>query len=140
MRYLLALLLLAATPLAAQSKTPLPTTPLTTAGRVTQYYQDYLARLREVYFATGDPRATALLSTATEELSARRRGLRAELKAAGTATVAPPPTWAPELAELLKTPQAAKFADRCRRNPALETAYQRFVDAGLDKLTPAESR
>lgn len=115
-----------------------PATPTTLPGRATQYYRDYLERLRAVFFASGDPRATFLLSTATEELSARRRALRAELKAAGSApaTLAAPQAWHAELAELHKTPQAVKFLDRCRRNPALETAYQRFLDAGLTELAP----
>lgn len=145
MPYVLLMLgLLQTAPATAPSTSPSrqSVTPTTLAGRAAQYHQDYLARLRAIFFAPGDPRATFLLSTATEELSARRRALRAELQAskAAPATVAPPPTWAQELAELHKTPQAVKFVDRCRRNPALETAYQRFLDTGLDKLAPTESR
>lgn len=120
-----------------------PAPAATPADRVGQYYQDYLARLRAVYFAAGDPRATALLSTATEELSARRRALRAELTAAAPGTTAaarkPSDAWRQELAALNKTPQAAKFFDRCRRNPALELAYQRFADARLEELFPEPS-
>lgn len=136
-------LLLTAPPLPAQTPRPSAQARALTSpeARVAQYYQDYLTRLQAVYFAPGDPRATFLLSTATDELSARRKGLRAELapvgKPAKPAATVPGPAWQQQLAELQKTPQAAKFLDRCRRNPALETAYQRFVDARLDELFPA---
>lgn len=130
--------------LTTPAQLPRPTVPLPVQtaldARVARYYQDYLERLRAVYFAPGDPRATALLSTATEELSARRRAVRAEAAGAVPTAVAPPAYWAQTLAELHKTPQGVKFLDRCRRNPALETAYQRFLDAKLDQLAPTESR
>lgn len=139
---MLSLLQTAPAPTSSASLSRQSVTPTTLAGRAKQYHQDYLARLQAVFFAPGDPRATFLLSTATEELSARRRALRAELQASGAAlgTVAPPPAWTQELAELHKTPQAIKFVDRCRRNAALETVYQRFVDARLDELLPAPAQ
>ncbi|RTQ50264.1 hypothetical protein EJV47_11600 [Hymenobacter gummosus] len=142
MSYLsLVLSLLLASPAPAQTAPkPRAAQAATSSERVAQYHRDYLERLRAAYFAPGDPRATALLSTATEELSARRKALRAELTAALPGktglTIKPTDSWRQELAALNKTPQAVKFFDRCRRNPALETAYQRFLDARLDELFP----
>ena len=53
--------------LTTPAQLPRPTVPLPVQtaldARVARYYQDYLERLRAVYFAPGDPRATALLST-----------------------------------------------------------------------------
>lgn len=146
---LLALLLLTARPLPAQTRPAAPR-PVPAANpalasclaRLDQYFADYQQRLSAAYFAPSDARATALLSTATEELAARRKGLRQEL------TQLRPRLNAAERQQLLahlrdttgqaarqrllSSPAAAKLADRMRRNPALETAFQRFTDARLD--------
>ncbi|RAK67046.1 hypothetical protein [Hymenobacter edaphi] len=146
-------LLLAAAPLGAQTPAPVARQlPLSPALRpfdahLTQYYADFNQRLRDIYFAPSDARAITLLSTATEEFGARRRGLRQQLQQL-RATLGPAerqalaarlqsPDWTRPQQTILSSPAAAKLADRLRRNPALETAFQRFTAARLAELEPA---
>ncbi|OON68991.1 hypothetical protein [Hymenobacter sp. CRA2] len=152
---LLPALLLLATALHAQTKptTPVPKPDLVAANtveaRVQQYYADLTQRLRAIYEAPGDGRAISLLSTATEEFGARRKALRLELahlqptlpaaeRQALLKRLQQGP-WRQEQQAILQTPAAAKIPDRTVRNPALETALQRFNDARLAELLPADA-
>ncbi|GAB2960256.1 hypothetical protein GCM10027048_29850 [Hymenobacter coalescens] len=148
---LLGLLLGATAPLTAQTRPAASAAVATTAeARVGQYYADLNQRLRDIYFAPSDGRAITLLSTATEEFEARRRALRQELAqlrptlppARWQALTAghPSPEWTNEQQVILNSPAAAKLAERCRRDPALETALQRFTAARLEQLLPAAAQ
>ncbi|MCC3159114.1 hypothetical protein LJ737_17870 [Hymenobacter sp. 15J16-1T3B] len=144
-----------AAPLPAQTPATTPAAASSAAGRafeahLAQYYADLNQRLRDIYFAPSDGRAITLLSTATEEFGARRRGLRQELQQLRT-TLKPAerqaltarlqrPDWTQPQQAVLNSPAAAKLTERIRRNPALETAFQRFTDAQLAVLEPPAAR
>ncbi|WP_400193706.1 hypothetical protein [Hymenobacter sp. B81] len=108
-------------------------------ARVQQYYADLARRLREAYFASSDGRAIALLSTAVDEFGARRRALRQELgQLRPPLATAPDADWTREQQAVLSSPAAVKMAERAARNPALETALNRFNAAQLEVLVPTE--
>ncbi|MCB2378044.1 hypothetical protein LGH70_10655 [Hymenobacter sp. BT635] len=143
MNYLVltALLLILASPLAAQRKpAAMPTAAEQAAtalsAHVQQYYTDLAQRLREVYFAPSDGRAIALLSTTITEFTARKKALLAEAAAVAKPPVASP-TWAQHQQALLSSTAAAKMPARRQRNPALDNAFKRFNAAQLSSLEAA---
>ncbi|GAA4375963.1 hypothetical protein GCM10023186_09320 [Hymenobacter koreensis] len=103
-----------------------------------QYYTDLTQRLREIYFAPSDGRAIALLSTTLQEMSARRKGLQTEMQQfSQNATAAGKlAAWQKEVQAVHGSTSAAKFPERFVRNPALESAYTRFMAARLEELNP----
>ncbi|TGE19354.1 hypothetical protein [Hymenobacter elongatus] len=139
----------AAAPLAAQTQTASPG-KLVAAPRIdssleareNQYFADLSQRLREVYQASGDGRAIALLSHTITEFRARKKGLLAEAALLGpirSAPRQPPAIWVQTREALLASPAAAKMPARRQRNPALEYAFRRFDEAQLTTLNPPKT-
>ncbi|KAA9338408.1 hypothetical protein F0P96_06115 [Hymenobacter busanensis] len=148
--FALAALLAVAAPGAASAQTkPAAASPTSLEARVGQYYTDLTQRLREIYYAPSDGRAIAFISSTTQEMGARRKALRAELAQRPASAKATNPAASPlasvatqrqAIEELNSSPAAAKFTERFGRNPALELAYKRLIEANLAELNPAPPR